>query len=207
MGIDERYPGKLRETIRQALSRRTELETADAACARAELNLTSVQRQRYPWFSSVQLTRQSRGSSDPPTWVPSRVELPIFKWTATHTAAAESAKCELRLKALKSAVVAEVDELLVRLADAATKLEDCSGTVLDPLECQVAGPVRSSRQSNLTASNRFWPTFVCSVANKRTFRNSWSFESSKPDWLKRAERFGTVLGPDLYRAQLTSCVS
>lgn len=113
--------------VASALEHRMEVKSAGARCARAELGVKAANRQRYPWFSFVQLSRRAAVGEDPASWgFQWGVNLPLFNWRGSgelQANSAELAQCRLQQQAVKAGIAAEIEELRLRLELAAKELE------------------------------------------------------------------------------------
>lgn len=104
--------------LASALEHRMELDASDARCSQSELAVRRAGRERYPWFSYVQVNRRFGRVEDPGTWgFQLGFEVPVFRWgkAGTQVASAELERCRAQRQAVKAGIVAEIDELLARL--------------------------------------------------------------------------------------------
>jgi outer membrane protein TolC len=107
-----------RKLIATALETRMELKAASARCSRAELEVKTARRERFPWISFVQVDERLGRVNQPGTWnVHAGVELPVFHWRnqAVQKVSAELDQCTLQQASLKASVVGEVEELVLRI--------------------------------------------------------------------------------------------
>jgi cobalt-zinc-cadmium efflux system outer membrane protein len=112
--------------VARALEHRMEVKSAGARCARAELGVKVASRERYPWFSFVQISRRAAVGEDPASWgFQWGVNLPLFNWRGgeLQASSADLAQCRLQQQAVKAGIAAEIDELRLRLELAAKELE------------------------------------------------------------------------------------
>lgn len=97
---------------------RGEFAMQSARCSQAEALLKLKRRERYPWLSHVQLTREFGAAHGADTWgFRLGLELPVFKWLrgTTRAPAAELERCRAELDAVRSRIGEEVEELQERL--------------------------------------------------------------------------------------------
>ncbi len=122
------FPKASRESLlAKAIENRPEMHAAADRCTQTELTLKSVRQEQYPWLSSVQVTRRFTGVSTTGAWAyQAGVSLPVFYWNSRFTKAAvgEVEGCALDKDAIKASIVAEVNELLVRLEATFKELGD-----------------------------------------------------------------------------------
>jgi outer membrane protein TolC len=112
--------------IETALARRPELAILSARCSQSEAMLSLRKRERYPWFSFVQMSREFGGGFGSHAWgFRLGIDLPIFKWTrgVVQGPAAEVEQCGLELEAMKRKISLEVEELVERLRSRFGELE------------------------------------------------------------------------------------
>jgi len=110
--------------LQAAFTRRPELDANQARCERAEIGLRAARRERYPWFSHVQVSRRFK-VGDPSTWgFQVAIDLPVFTWwgLTTRPGNAELEQCRLQRQAAKVSIAAEVDEILLRMEAARNEL-------------------------------------------------------------------------------------
>jgi outer membrane protein TolC len=118
-------PANRVKLLEEALENRGELASAAARSRHAEAALAGVRRERYPWISYVQLTRQTTKVNLPGRWVfQVGVDLPVFRLRSTEQAAAraELRQAQLQGQAVRADIVGEVDEVLLRLQALAREL-------------------------------------------------------------------------------------
>ena len=111
------HPLDAAELIQDALVRRPELAMVSARCSQAGAMLALTKKERYPWFSFLQVNREL-GGYDAHSWgFRLGVDLPIFKWKPgmIQAPAAQKDQCELEYEAMKSRIALEVEELVERL--------------------------------------------------------------------------------------------
>jgi outer membrane protein TolC len=147
-------PAERLELARAAEGFRREISAAVAGVRLAELRLTAVRRDRYPWFSFVQLTRQSNRGELTSRWgFQVGIDLNVFRWRSSDTRASslELRHSQLRERAVRAAVNAEVEEITARLAAAARELS-ASAAEIEILahEVEIARAQLASGQSDKT---------------------------------------------------------
>ena len=127
------------ELSRAAEGSRSEISVAVGGVRLAELRLSAVRRDRYPSFSFFQITRQSDRSELSSRWgFQVGIDLNFFHWRSPDERAAslELRQSQLRERAVRVFVNAEVEEITARLAAAAQELA-AAATQVENLAHQV----------------------------------------------------------------------
>jgi outer membrane protein TolC len=109
-----------------AMARRPEFAVLGARCAQTDAALDLAKKERYPWLSFVQLSRDFGGPTRSNTWgLRLGIDLPIFKWggATVDAPAAEAEQCRLEIEAARSEITRQVEESAERLRSAASDLE------------------------------------------------------------------------------------
>lgn len=112
--------------IRRALAARSELAAAAARCEQARSALDLRRRQRYPWFSFLQLSREFDFRNGNEFWgFRFGLDLPVFKWRSgtLRRPEADLERCQLELEAARRRVALEVEERLAGLRARGAELE------------------------------------------------------------------------------------
>ena len=114
------------DLIGTALARRPELAVLSARCAQADVTLDLRKKERYPWFSLAQVSREFGGPGAPNTWgFRVGIDLPIFKWTRElmRGPEAEVEHCRAEVQAERSRISLEVEDLVEQLRAQSGELE------------------------------------------------------------------------------------
>jgi cobalt-zinc-cadmium efflux system outer membrane protein len=109
-----------------AFSNRPELASLSARCSQANAMLTMKKRERYPWLSFVQVSREFRRGDGSDAWgFRFGLDLPISKWRRGifQTPSAKLEQCRSEIGATKARISLEVGQLLERLRSGAEDLE------------------------------------------------------------------------------------
>jgi outer membrane protein TolC len=112
--------------LEKALAARPELAGLSACCEQAASTLHLRKRERYPWFSFLQVNREFGLHGAPETWgFRFGIDLPVFKWRQgmIRGPQAEIERCRLELDTAKRRIGLEVEELVLRLRERAAELE------------------------------------------------------------------------------------
>jgi outer membrane protein, heavy metal efflux system len=112
--------------VASALARRPEFAVFAARCAQADAGLDLASKERYPWLSFVQLSRDFGGSTRSNTWgLRFGIDLPIFKWSGATVGApaAEAEQCRMEIEAARSGITVQVEESVERLRSSASDLD------------------------------------------------------------------------------------
>ncbi len=127
--------------IRTALERRPELRELDGACAEAQARESLARTQRFPWISSVQLSRRAGGflgtNLTDTTWgLQVGVELPLlYRDAATGAfkiAVSTCRQCEARREAARAAVRREVELVVDELTASFRDLDEVENLLTGP---------------------------------------------------------------------------
>jgi outer membrane protein TolC len=112
--------------LSQALAARSEVAAAAARCEQARSALDLRRRQRYPWFSFLQLNREFGFQNAAEVWgFRFGIDLPVFKWRSGMLArpVADVERCQLELEAARRRVALELEEALAGLREREAELE------------------------------------------------------------------------------------
>jgi outer membrane protein, heavy metal efflux system len=118
-----------------ALARRPEFSIAAARSSQVEALLDLRKKERYPWVSFVQFSREFARGGAPDTWgFRLGVDLPVFKWSGYRLRApqAEIEQRQLETNAVKSRINLEIEELTERLREVYRELQSLRKNV-EPL--------------------------------------------------------------------------
>lgn len=120
------YPPVAAPVMETALAPRPELTIAAARAAGAGALFRLREKERYPWLSFLQFSREFSRGGAPDTWgFRLGVDLPIFKWSGARLRAprAEIEQRQLEMNAVKSRIGLEIDEISERLRQAYGELQ------------------------------------------------------------------------------------
>lgn len=120
------HPPTAAPILDAALAQRPELSIAAARTAGATALLRLRKKERYPWFSFLQFSREFSRGGAPDTWgFRLGMDLPIFKWAGARLRApqAEIEQRQLETEAAKSRIGLEIDELSARLRETYSDLQ------------------------------------------------------------------------------------
>lgn len=112
--------------LSQALAARSEVAAAAARCEQARSALDLQRRQRYPWFSFLQLNREFGFQNAAEVWgFRFGIDLPVFRWRSGMLArpVADLERCQLELEAARRRVALELNEVLAGLREHGAGLE------------------------------------------------------------------------------------
>lgn len=110
----------------RAFAARSELTAAAARCEQARAALGLRRRQRYPWFSFLQVSREFGFRNAAEVWgFRFGIDLPVFKWSSGMLARpqADLERCQLELEAARGRVALEIEEVLAGLRERGAELE------------------------------------------------------------------------------------
>jgi cobalt-zinc-cadmium efflux system outer membrane protein len=112
--------------LSRALAARSELAAAAARCEQARSALGLRRRQRYPWFSFLQVSREFGFREVDAAWgFRFGIDLPLFRWRSGMLARPEAdlERCQLELEAARRRVALELEEVLAGLRERGAELE------------------------------------------------------------------------------------
>lgn len=112
--------------LERAVAARSELVAAAARCEQAHSALAVRRRQRYPWFSFLQVNREFGFQNAAEVWgFRFGIDLPVFQWRAGMLArpVADVERCQLELEAARRRVALELQEVLAGLRERGAELE------------------------------------------------------------------------------------
>jgi outer membrane protein, heavy metal efflux system len=176
--------------IESALTLRPELEAISARCSQADTALQLRKRDRYPWFSFIQLDREFDVGQASDSWgFRLGVDLPIFKWKASLLRAptAEAERCALEMTAAKRGIAQDVEELVEYLRTRASELEYYRQTI-EPL---VNRDVQLSQQARDAGNG---DEFLCLTAEARRLRGRQDYLTKLLDYRRLEVQLDGALG-------------
>jgi len=104
--------------VEKALQQHHKLAAASARCTQSQAQLRLRKAGRYPWLSFVEVNRDFGWEGLPDSWgFRVGIDIPVFQWSQRMFQApmAKVDQCRLELRAVKSRIGLEVEELVERM--------------------------------------------------------------------------------------------